>query len=146
MVPAKSYKDLWSPDKTAGRRSTQQSSVINMEHVDKKPELLELVEKVHASYNIVTKTMNDNRDYLERTSDDLSSSYNILAREMAEDAETMERVLKSAELSNDPSVTNQLLEQLKSCFNAPSHWLMEVMVKAKRKQLTEAHQVINMLY
>lgn len=85
MVPAKSHKDLWSPDKTAGRRSAQQSSVINMEHVDKKPELLELVEKVHASYNIVTKTMNDNRDYLERTFDDLSSSYNILAREMAED-------------------------------------------------------------
>jgi hypothetical protein len=141
MVPAKTYADLWNPDMAAAKSSARhQTSITNVEH-DNKSELLELVEKVHANYSIFTKTMHENRDYLYRTFNDLSSSYDILAREMSEDAETMGRVLRSASLSDDPAVTNDLLDRLKSCFNAPSHWLMEVMVKAKRQQLTEAHQV-----
>ncbi len=106
-----------------------------------KEEFVELVKKALDNYKTASKSMKENKEYLKDMYDDLASSYDTLTREMMEDVETMEKVLLSTHHDEDPSKAFDFLERLKSSLNAPSYLLMEVMVKTKRQQLTEAHKV-----
>ena len=107
-----------------------------------KNETIALVKKAQTSYHISTKAMLEDKELLKKMYDDLSSSYDNFTKETLEDVETLEKVLQqSAGQIGD----HKLLESLQACFDSPSQQWIEVMMKAKRRLLNEAQQVIHNL-
>lgn len=106
-------------------------------------QVIATVKKAQTSYHILsTKVMQEDMDHLKKMHDDLSSSYDNLTREMLEDVVTLEKVLQSAGQVGDRSEAHKILESLQVCFDSPSqHWI-DVTMKAKRRLLNEAQQVI----
>ena len=139
---SQSSSDILSEEEFFTPRSGPSTISDTTESDDKfKEELAELVKKAIDNYKAASTTMKENKEYINKMYEDLSLSYDTLTKEMMEDVETMEKVLLSSHHDEDPSKTFDFLERLKSSLNAPSYLLMEVMVKAKRQQLVEAHKV-----
>jgi len=109
-------------------------------------EVVALMKKAQTSYHISTKAMQEDKELMKNMYDNLSLSYENFMREMLEDVETLEKVLQqSAGQSGDHSGADKVLESLQACFDSPSQQWIDVTMKAKRRLLNEAQQVILIL-
>ena len=107
-------------------------------------ELTELVKEAKTSFHISVKTLKEDVEQMKKMYHDFSSSCHSLILEMTEDVDALERALQSATKADDPSKAHNLLKTLKNFFNQPNK-AIELLMKAKRRQLSETKQVINNL-
>jgi len=108
-------------------------------------EVAATVKKALTSYHIPSKAIQEDTEQLKKMEDDLSSSYDNFTSEMLEDIESLKKVLQSAGQGGNHSEAYCLLESLQACFHPPSQQWIDVTIKAKRRLLNEAQQVIIIL-
>ena len=103
--------------------------------------MTELVKEAKASFHISVKTLKEDVKQMKKMYLDFSSSCQSLILDMVEDVDTLDRVLRSAAKVGDHSRAYNLLESLVTFFRHQK-LAMELLMKGKRRQLTETQQVI----
>jgi len=109
--------------------------------------VVELIMGAKINYQNSKKALIENKEYLKRMYEELSASYDLLSRETEESIEMMEKVIASAlKIKNPSDAYNNFLEKMRICFTSSNHKFREVMMDAKRKQLSETQKVYFNLY